>query len=270
MKSKGLILMILLSLVTLSFIGMAEIAHDDVIGEVNGKPIYRGGVWWPVALIELQNPEVSGADLTQLDMENAVTRLHNQIRRILQEEAIDSLGLTADPETVESILQERISRLVESTGKSLEENLALFQRKYLVVDALREAQANPGVLEHIFEEKLEPAGIDEDTWDLYVAIYLETPARINELEEKIPKTVEEMMDYTRGGIRRHLQYTMLDEYFMGDVNVAVENSPALLESRRAAFLLNALENAEVVIHDENLIGAVDVMKDELVKKASGS
>lgn len=270
MKSKGLILMILLSLVTLSFIGMAEIAHDDVIGEVNGKPIYRGGVWWPVAMLELENPEVSRADLTQLDMENAVTRLHGQIQRILQEEAIESLGLTADPEVVEAMLQERMSRLVESTGRSLEEKLALIQRRYLVVDALREAQANPGVLEHIFEEKLEPVGIDEHTWDLYVAIYLETPARINELEEKIPKTVEEMVEYTRGGIRRHLQYTMLDEYMIGDADAEDVNIQVLLEARRAAFLLNALKNAEIVIYDENLIGAVDVLIEELETKASDS
>ena len=264
MKIKSIFSVSILTLTCLLFTTMS-MAQGTVVAEYNGKAILDVAVWTPVPLLKLQNPEVPDVNLTELDLENALNRLKGQILRIVHEEAFKDLEIQADPDILESALQERLKLTVEGSGKSLEELLIhLQQHSQAIVDALRAVQANQESAESAYEKLLEPIGIDKLSWEISHAIYSEDPERTDELEASIPKTVEDTIMQTREGVKRELEYALLDQYF------TAEKQGMTAEANKAMYFLNALENAEIVIYDENLIGAVDVLKDELEKKASDS
>ena len=245
--------------------GLVKAENITIIAEVNGKPVSEGNVWRPVAWLELHHPNVDAATLTEIDLREATRRLQNQIKRILWTEAIEAHGIEPTPEEVEEALQIRLAEVVENTGRSLEENLQIIQRQYLIVDALRVVHENPAAMESIYAEMLEPAGIEEHHWKVHAATYLEKPERIDELEANIPKTVEDTIEQTRAGVTLHLKSSMMDQYFL-DMAGNQEDAEAL----KAQYLLEALAAADVVVHDEQLVGAVDDLKNQLSDQAQGT
>ena len=236
-----------------------------MVAEYNGKAIMDVAVWTPVPLLKLQNPDVTDATLTELDLENASNKLRGQILRIMYEEAFEDLGIQADPDDVEAALEKLLKSIVDDSGKSLEElQVYTQQQSQALLATLRAVQANQETADSAYEKMLAPVGVDEFTWKMFHAIYAEDTERTDEFEASIPKTVEDTIVRTRESVKRDLQYALLDQYF------AVENAEMTVEASKAMYFLDALKNAEIVIHDKNLIGAVDVLMEELEKKASDS
>jgi len=259
------ILNILMLTLTCFLFTTLSMAQGTVVAEYNGKEILDVAVWTPVPMLKLLNPEVTDATLTEVDLENASRQLRGQIRRIMYEEAFEDLGIQPDPEDVEAALQELLKSIVEGSGKSLVElQEYVEQHSQAVVAALRAIQANQETAESAYEKILAPAGVDEHTWEMYHALYSEDSERTDVFEASIPEAVDDTIMRTRESVKRSLQHALLDQYF------AAEKKGMAVETSKAMYFLDALENAEIVIHDENLIGAVDVLKEELEITASCS